>query len=253
MWLKFVLLVAVSSTIVSGISIPRKPLRSRDLENLDDDGLITSFVDPVDGISYRLPNNTIPLHYEVFLSTDIHRGMFPFQGHVRIKIRAVENTTTITLHQRYLTVGNITLLRESGATWQSNLTFEYDNDREFLEVTPNVPITEDTEFWLTIDFFGTIRNDEAGFYRSSYLDSDGNRRWLAITQFESTDARHGFPCFDEPGIRSTFDIQIRHHLTYNAVSNMPVVSVEQEPLTDYVITTFDTCLISVLLKKVKIQ
>ena len=48
---------------------------------------------------------------------------------------------------------------------------------------------------------------------------------MATTQFEATDARAAFPCFDEPEFKSQFIVTLVHEKGYSALSNMPVEKV----------------------------
>jgi aminopeptidase N len=42
---------------------------------------------------------------------------------------------------------------------------------------------------------------------------------MIATSFAPNEARKGFPCFDEPELKSTFDITIRHPIKSYALSN----------------------------------
>eukprot|EP01084_Bolivina_argentea_P265221 449467_1 len=62
-----------------------------------------------------------------------------------------------------------------------------------------------------------------GFYRSKYKLSDGTDAFCGCTQFEVTDARRAFPCWDEPSIKATFSVEITCNKSLNVLSNMPSI------------------------------
>lgn len=171
--------------------------------------------------SFRLPNTTRPIAYDVSIKTRIHAADFSFYGTVKIEIIADESTSSITIHQLYLNIERIILLQSNG----SNLPigqYSYDSLRQFLTITTLEPLTNGSRYDLQIDYNGTLRTDDSGFYRSSYVNDNGERIWLATTQFQLADARHAFPCYDEPGLKAFFTIRITHDESYSAISNMPV-------------------------------
>jgi aminopeptidase N len=47
---------------------------------------------------------------------------------------------------------------------------------------------------------------------------------MLTTQFESTDARRMFPCWDEPAFRSTFQLTVKVPASWATVGNMPVAT-----------------------------
>ena len=225
--------------VLAGLSLGGNPPKKQFNFDLEQEVQIKQFIDPIDGISYRLPNDTYPLHYDVSIKTDVHNADFAFTGKVDILLEVRTSTFQIILQQRQLTIIKIDLFDFNGNAVQEDVQFTEGGVEEFLIVPSPRILATGEQYRLSIEFSGILREDTSGFYRSSYQNAQGQTVWLATTQFESTDARHGFPCWDEPGIRSTFAIEIEHHASYTALSNMPVISRESTSTT-HVLTKFQT-------------
>ena len=68
------------------------------------------------------------------------------------------------------------------------------------------------------------RNSSAGIFQ---LKED--RDWYVYSQFEPTDARRAFPCFDEPGFKVPWQMTLHVPKDDMALSNTPVQSESSEP------------------------
>ncbi|XP_055907199.1 uncharacterized protein LOC129942349 [Eupeodes corollae] len=221
-----VILLAVGG-IVQTSRIP--PLFQNHHASLWED--IQSIESKADEPDYRLPNSTSPNYYYVKLTTNVHKGDKDFKGEVTINITVnkTANAKDIVIHARQLTDFDATLIDEAGST--KKLTTSYESATEFLTLTPEDKSTlaKGKTYNVVIKYNGKLREDNGGFYLSTYTNSAGNIVNLATTQFESTDARHAFPCYDEPAKRANFTIEINHDRSLNAISNMPVDTVLSKP------------------------
>ena len=65
-----------------------------------------------------------------------------------------------------------------------------------------------------------------GFYRSKYIIKDKEYH-IATTQFEATDARRAFPCFDEPAQKAIFHVSLVIPKGKTAISNTLPISVRE--------------------------
>ncbi|KAM3257102.1 hypothetical protein ACQJBY_049440 [Aegilops geniculata] len=74
-----------------------------------------------------------------------------------------------------------------------------------------------------MDFTGILNDQMRGFYRSKY-QYKGKERNMAVTQFESVDARRCFPCWDEPAFKAKFKLTLEVPSELVALSNMPVAN-----------------------------
>lgn len=131
-----------------------------------------------DQINYRLPNNTKPEAYDIFLKTDVANGNFEFFGSVKITIRVLQTSNEITLHQRQLDITSIELVQNDGEQ-VTIVGRKYDKTTEFLSIlTAHNALKQGSKLFLRIDYKGTLREDAGGFYRSSYTDENGKRVYV---------------------------------------------------------------------------
>ncbi|MCZ6461098.1 MAG: M1 family aminopeptidase, partial [Actinobacteria bacterium] len=100
---------------------------------------------------------------------------------------------------------------------------------------------------LEISFEGVLNDDLRGFYRSVYTDGDGNEKTIATTQFEATDARRAFPCWDEPDFKATYGVTLVVDESLTAISNAPEVARESAGSGKVAITFKDTMKMSTYL------
>jgi len=106
----------------------------------------------------------------------------------------------------------------------SKIDLAYDQQTQTTKVVFGQKLAKGSKAKLEMKFTGTLNDKMAGFYRSTYKNTDGSEGVMATTQMEATDARRAFPCFDEPSLKAEFTITLiaEKHLT--CLSNMDVAS-----------------------------
>lgn len=189
--------------------------------------IFTSVVHAQNEVDYRLPRIYSPSHYTIDLNLD--QGIFngsvtTFGGKSSVTFSVLEETPTIKIHGT-VTVASLELISENGNTYSTNFT--YDNVTEILSIVANSNLTVGVNYTLSFNYTGDFDlADMHGFYRSEYFNEAGNKVYLVTTQFQSTYARQAFPCFDEPGYKSKFNISITYPVGLLALGNTPILSTE---------------------------
>lgn len=171
-----------------------------------------------------LANTTYPISYDLHITTNVHTGERIFTGNVLIKLTIEQPSREIALHSRNHTIEKITLSTTAGVEIP-HLNAVTDSETGILSILFLQELPSGV-YDLEMDYTSELEENQLGFYRSQYTADDGTTRYLATTQFEAIDARRAFPCFDENSFRAVFNVKITHDASYNALSNMPVISVE---------------------------
>lgn len=152
-------------------------------------------------------------------------------GVTAIEFTALEDTNKMVFHSLGLEFDNTSLVLESSSDpdfiKMTNFPWSYDSvtSQVTIELSGTQTFRANHSYTFSVEYTTIPGDADVGFYRTSYLDDNGNKRWLITSQLEYIEARRSFPCFDEPGFKSVYKMTIIHDSTLmGTMSNMPIVN-----------------------------
>jgi len=161
----------------------------------------------------RLDDRAAPLRYAAELTIDPQAE--EFQGRLVIDLKIGRETNLLWLNATNLTIEKAALQQE-GASREAVVRAGNDHTVGF---TFSQPLAMG-EAKLEISYRGKINErTTAGIFKAK----DGDE-WYVLTQFESFEARRAFPCFDEPGFKTPWQITLNVPNGLTAFSNTPLRS-----------------------------
>jgi aminopeptidase N/puromycin-sensitive aminopeptidase len=161
----------------------------------------------------RLPQTVRPEHYSLKLTPDLKAATF--SSVETIDVDLAEPTDHITLNAAEIAFESVSVV---AGEKQQKAAVSLDKEKEQATFTfaEKLPAGKAT---LSISYSGTLNNELRGFYLSKTA-----KRNYAVTQFESTDARRAFPCFDEPAFKATYDVSLVIDNGDTAISNSEIIA-----------------------------
>ena len=173
---------------------------------------------------HRLSRDVLPRHYALELRPDLDEHTFT--GTVAIDVEVATATDRITCNAAELVVLDAAVIVDGE---RKALSASLDEAAERLVLLAPSPLAPGRAR-LELAFSGLLNDRLRGFYRSTLVGADGVEQTIATTQFQSTDARRAFPCFDEPDMKASFGVTLVVPEDLLAVSNGAEVS--RTPLGD---------------------
>jgi cytosol alanyl aminopeptidase len=166
----------------------------------------------------RLPATARPTSYAADLRID--PASPTFQGMLDVAVRLDQKTDYVWMHAEDLKIEKVSA-RAGGAEIGAKAS---PRGEGFLGIALERPVGPG-EVTLHFVYTGTLNDTSTtGLFRQKSGDD-----WYAFSMFESIDARRAFPCFDEPGFKTPWQLTLRIPKGSSAVSNTPIESEKDGP------------------------
>ena len=166
----------------------------------------------------KLPKEVIPTNYSIRVVPSIDKLAFTGTETVKLNVRGP-------VHQLILNALELEITEVSLDGKQlPKSAIKADKEKELLTLALSSELPPGNHT-LALSFSGKINQQGQGLFYMRYQEhGSGTKKIMFGTQFEATDARRFFPCWDEPVFRARFQLTVVVPENWLAVSNMPVES-----------------------------
>src|SRR5213082_2969450 len=166
----------------------------------------------------KLPKQLRPNEYAIWFKPDLKK--LTFSGREIVKLTVEQSTRQIILNALDLTVN----AAEVDGKALPKTAINFDGKAELLTIAAPEELAPG-EHTLVLKFDGKINQFGRGLFYAKYQEQrTGANKMFLGTQFEATDARRLFPCWDEPVFRARFHLTAVVPENWMAISNMPIAS-----------------------------
>src|SRR5438874_497980 len=173
----------------------------------------------------KLPKEVVPTDYAVRIIPDIDKLTFAGTETVKLNVRRRVRQLVLNALELKIEAASIDGRELPGSAIKTDIK----NELLTLALPSELPTGEHA---LTLRFTGKINEQGQGLFYMRYQEKgSGARKIMLGSQFEATDARRFFPCWDEPAFRARFQLTAVVPENWLAVSNMPVES--EKKISDF--------------------
>src|SRR6266446_3229198 len=166
----------------------------------------------------KLPKEVVPTDYSIRIIPNI--DAFTFTGAETVKLNVRSPVRQLVLNAVELEITEASL--DGQMLTKSALKIDKEKELIMLALTSELSPGDHT---LALGFSGKINQQGQGLFYIRYQEQgSGAPKIMLGTQFEATDARRFFPCWDEPAFRARFQLTVVVPENWLDVSNMPIAS-----------------------------
>src|SRR6266849_9994120 len=164
----------------------------------------------------KLPKEVLPVEYSVRIVPNIDKFTFTGTETVKLSVRSPVRQLVLNALELEITSASV----DDKMLPQSAVKIDKRNELLTLTLPSELAAGDHT---LALSFAGKINQQGQGLFYMPYQEQgSGTKKIMLGTQFEATDARRFFPCWDEPVFRARFQLTTVVPEDWHAVSNMPI-------------------------------